>query len=99
MSRGVRHAAARLTPVTPDRRAAVVSRLAEWPRVAAVEMIEAYRKLISPLLPRSCRYVPSCSEYGAMAIERHGLRRGSLLALRRLLRCHPFASGGYDPVG
>ncbi|MFL6546788.1 MAG: membrane protein insertion efficiency factor YidD, partial [Candidatus Udaeobacter sp.] len=57
-----------------------------------------YKSFISPLLPPSCRFVPSCSEYAAQAIEKHGAMRGSLMAGRRLLRCHPFHAGGYDPV-
>ncbi len=67
-------------------------------RAAAVGVIEMYRRFVSPLLPRACRFFPSCSEYGAVAIERHGLRRGLFLAFARLLRCHPLSRGGYDPV-
>ncbi|HWI25811.1 MAG TPA: membrane protein insertion efficiency factor YidD [Stellaceae bacterium] len=61
-------------------------------------LIRAYQLLISPLLPPSCRYLPSCSSYAAEAIEIHGALRGSWLALRRLLRCHPWGGSGYDPV-
>lgn len=57
-----------------------------------------YRMAISPALPPSCRYTPSCSAYAVEAIELHGAARGSWLALRRLLRCHPFHAGGHDPV-
>ncbi|MBZ5647969.1 MAG: membrane protein insertion efficiency factor YidD [Acidobacteriia bacterium] len=57
-----------------------------------------YKRWISPALPPSCRYVPSCSEFAMEAIERHGTVRGSGMAIWRLLRCHPFAKGGYDPV-
>jgi putative membrane protein insertion efficiency factor len=60
--------------------------------------IRAYQRLISPFLPRTCRFVPSCSEYAAQAIQAHGPLRGTWLALRRLSRCHPFHPGGYDPV-
>jgi len=56
-----------------------------------------YKRLISPMLPHACRFVPTCSEYAAEAIERHGVLRGSALAAGRLLRCHPFARSGYDP--
>jgi putative membrane protein insertion efficiency factor len=67
-------------------------------RAAAVSLIGTYRRFVSPLLPPACRFLPSCSEYGASAIERHGLVRGLLLAAGRLLRCHPLSRGGYDPV-
>jgi len=67
-------------------------------RAAVLAAIGAYRRLVSPLLPSACRFFPSCSEYGAMAIERHGIRRGLLLAATRLLRCNPLFRGGYDPV-
>ena len=61
-------------------------------------LVEAYRVALSPLLGGFCRFLPSCSIYAQEAIVRHGAGRGSLLAARRLLRCHPFHPGGYDPV-
>ena len=61
-------------------------------------VIQAYRWLISPLLGPSCRFYPSCSAYALEAVDRHGALHGSWLAVRRLLRCHPFNAGGYDPV-
>ena len=61
-------------------------------------LVRGYRTFISPALAPSCRFVPSCSAYAAEAIETHGAGRGSWLALRRLLRCHPFHAGGHDPV-
>ena len=61
-------------------------------------MIRAYQLLLAPILAPSCRYYPSCSHYAAEAVARHGPWRGSLLALRRLLRCHPWGGSGYDPV-
>ncbi len=61
-------------------------------------LIGGYKRFLSPLLPRVCRFYPSCSTYAAEAIERHGAWRGTLLTFRRLARCHPFNAGGYDPV-
>lgn len=61
-------------------------------------LIAVYRYAISPMLGRNCRFMPSCSEYASEAIHRHGSVRGSWLALRRVLRCHPWNPGGYDPV-
>ncbi|MBV8883207.1 MAG: membrane protein insertion efficiency factor YidD [Chroococcidiopsidaceae cyanobacterium CP_BM_RX_35] len=61
-------------------------------------LIRGYRVLISPLFPPTCRYQPTCSQYALEAIERFGMWQGSLLSLRRVLRCHPFHPGGYDPV-
>jgi putative membrane protein insertion efficiency factor len=60
--------------------------------------IRAYQKVLSPLLPRSCKYHPSCSEYAVQAVTRYGVVRGTALAAWRLLRCNPFSMGGYDPV-
>jgi hypothetical protein len=61
-------------------------------------LLRGYRLLLSPWLGARCRFHPSCSCYAMEAISRHGAARGSLLALRRLLRCRPFHPGGYDPV-
>ena len=61
-------------------------------------LVRFYRACISPWKPPSCRYVPTCSEYALVAIERHGAWRGGWMAVRRILRCHPFHPGGYDPV-
>lgn len=60
--------------------------------------IQAYRLLISPLFPPSCRFQPTCSQYALTAIDSHGAWQGSWLALQRVLRCHPWHPGGYDPV-
>jgi uncharacterized protein len=65
---------------------------------ALIAAIRFYRKGISPLLPPSCRFYPTCSAYGLEAVERYGAWRGGWLALRRILRCHPFSKGGIDPV-
>jgi uncharacterized protein len=80
------------------RRRAAVVRSRDVGRALGVGAIRWYQRWISPSLPPSCRFTPSCSEYAAEAVERHGLLRGGLLAARRLLRCHPFHPGGYDPV-
>ena len=61
-------------------------------------LVQFYRSWISPLLPPSCRYYPTCSAYAMEAIERYGARRGGWMALKRILRCHPLHAGGYDPV-
>lgn len=61
-------------------------------------LLRAYRYFISPLLGRNCRFYPTCSCYAEQAVEQHGTLKGSYLAVRRLLRCHPWHEGGYDPV-
>ncbi|MFK7855111.1 MAG: membrane protein insertion efficiency factor YidD [Granulosicoccus sp.] len=63
-----------------------------------LRLIAFYRRWISPLLPPRCRFVPSCSEYAAEAIETYGTARGGWLAAKRVCRCHPFHPGGFDPV-
>jgi putative membrane protein insertion efficiency factor len=61
-------------------------------------LIKFYRMFISPLKPPSCRYIPTCSEYALIAVEKYGAFRGGWMAVKRILRCHPFHKGGYDPV-
>lgn len=61
-------------------------------------LLRVYKQAVSPWLPASCRYVPTCSEYAAEAVARHGLLHGTALACWRVLRCSPFAKGGFDPV-
>ncbi|MBX9632840.1 MAG: membrane protein insertion efficiency factor YidD [Burkholderiales bacterium] len=61
-------------------------------------LIKGYQWTISPLLPASCRFYPSCSHYAQEAVHRHGALRGSWLAARRIARCHPWCAGGHDPV-
>ena len=63
-----------------------------------LQLLRAYKWAVSPMLPPSCRYVPTCSEYAMEAVERYGAIRGGWMGLIRLLRCHPFVKGGYDPV-
>lgn len=67
-------------------------------KTLAVSLIKFYRNYLSILKIRSCRFYPSCSEYAIEAIEKYGFISGSWMSLKRLLRCHPFSSGGYDPV-
>lgn len=61
-------------------------------------LIRFYRKCISPLFPPRCRFYPTCSAYALEAIEKYGAFRGGMMAIGRILRCHPFTKGGYDPV-
>ena len=67
-------------------------------KVVLVAILRAYQYAISPLLGRNCRFHPPCSEYAVEAIGKHGAVKGGYLALRRVVRCHPWHSGGYDPV-
>lgn len=64
----------------------------------AIWLIKIYRLFISPLKPPTCRFMPTCSDYALQAIEKYGIFRGGNMAVRRILRCHPFHPGGYDPV-
>ncbi len=68
------------------------------PQTVLVALVRGYQKFISPGLPPSCRFYPSCSQYALEALQRHGAMKGTLLAARRLTRCHPFNPGGEDPV-
>ena len=70
----------------------------EWAKYAVMQVLRGYKWAISPMFPPACRYVPTCSEYAMEAIERYGALRGGWMAMWRLLRCHPLARGGYDPV-
>jgi putative membrane protein insertion efficiency factor len=67
-------------------------------RLVLTAPIEVYRRVISPGLPRRCRYEPTCSQYAVQAIRRYGILRGAILAAWRLLRCNPLSHGGFDPV-
>jgi len=69
-----------------------------WLALPLIWLVRGYQLLISPFFPPSCRFHPSCSQYALEALEKHGALRGAWLALRRVLRCHPWHPGGYDPV-
>ncbi|HPU84326.1 MAG TPA: membrane protein insertion efficiency factor YidD [Candidatus Latescibacteria bacterium] len=71
------------------------NRILVW---AAIGVIRIYQSVFSPLLGASCRFFPSCSSYGIEALSRHGFLRGVWLTFKRILRCHPYHPGGYDPV-
>ena len=72
--------------------------LAHLPRRCAVAAVRFYQRFISPLLPDSCIYIPTCSQYAVEAISKYGVLKGCWLGLRRILRCNPWRDGGYDPV-
>ncbi len=67
-------------------------------KTAILFLIRIYRRFISPLFPPSCRFQPTCSQYGYEAIEKYGVLQGGWMAIKRIGRCHPFSKGGYDPV-
>ena len=76
----------------------MTGRLRSLARRCLIAPIRVYQRCISPLLPAACIYTPTCSQYAVEAIGKHGVIRGSWLAIRRIVRCHPFHDGGYDPV-
>ncbi|MDI6800616.1 MAG: membrane protein insertion efficiency factor YidD [Thermodesulfovibrionales bacterium] len=67
-------------------------------RALLIGLLRLYKYAVSPLLPSSCRFTPSCAEYSMEAIKRYGLLKGCYLSFKRILKCHPFHPGGYDPV-
>lgn len=67
-------------------------------KTLVVGLLRGYKFFISPLLPPSCRFFPTCSEYAAEAVGKYGVLKGAVLGVKRILRCHPFHPGGYDPV-
>ena len=75
-----------------------MERLRRSASMPVIALLHAYKSWISPLLPPACRYIPTCSEYALEAVERYGVLRGGLIATWRVLRCHPLAKAGYDPV-
>lgn len=85
--------------MSADARLAAVARHARrLPAYGVLLLIRSYQLVLSPMLPASCRYTPTCSEYGAEAVSRYGAVRGGWMTARRIARCHPFRPGGYDPV-
>ena len=81
-----------------EKRQKLGSVLRRLPRLGLIFLIRGYQQVISPLLPRTCRFVPTCSAYAAEALQRYGVIKGGWLAIKRILRCHPWNPGGYDPV-
>lgn len=75
----------------------ILRRILHLPRLLLVAVVRIYQFVISPHIPSSCRYVPTCSEYSVEALRRYGAVRGSILTVHRLLRCHPWGGHGYDP--
>jgi uncharacterized protein len=82
--------------LAPDDKA--LTEMREFAKHAVLLILRAYKWAISPLFPPACRYVPTCSEYAMEAVERFGALRGGVMAAGRVLRCHPLARGGHDPV-
>jgi putative membrane protein insertion efficiency factor len=72
--------------------------MTRFPKTLLLTLLRGYQWALSPFVPPACRYVPTCSDYAAEAIDRHGAFRGSAMSIWRVLRCHPFVRGGYDPV-
>lgn len=72
--------------------------LTNLPRQSVLVLLRLYKLILSPLLPRACRFHPTCSDYATKAVARHGVLRGGWLTVKRLARCHPFSAGGFDPA-
>ena len=83
---------------TSSLRFAAAAAVRDLPRALLLLLLRAYKLLLSPLYPGACRYVPSCSEYAAIAIHEHGAMKGAWLAIKRLSRCHPYGGSGVDAV-
>ncbi|PLX30678.1 MAG: membrane protein insertion efficiency factor YidD [Clostridiales bacterium] len=67
-------------------------------KILLIKIVEFYQNAISPFLPKSCRYTPTCSQYTIEALEKYGAIKGTYIGVKRILRCHPFHPGGYDPL-
>jgi uncharacterized protein len=72
--------------------------ITQWPRLGVLGLIRIYQVSLAHIMVSQCRYTPSCSRYTYEAVERYGALRGSWMGVKRILRCHPFHPGGYDPV-
>ncbi|KYO67245.1 membrane protein insertion efficiency factor YidD [Thermovenabulum gondwanense] len=75
-----------------------MKRLNDAGKKILIFLIKIYQEYISPLKPRTCRFYPTCSEYAKISIDKYGVIKGIVMAVKRILRCHPFNPGGYDPV-
>ena len=78
--------------------ASKMERVASLPKRGFIRFVRFYQRVVSPLFPRTCRFVPSCSQYAVVAVSRYGLAKGGWLALKRIVKCGPWHPGGYDPV-
>ncbi len=67
-------------------------------KIVLIKFVKAYQRFISPLSAPRCRFYPTCSNYFLQAVEKYGAIKGSMLGIKRILRCHPFSKGGYDPL-
>lgn len=67
-------------------------------KIVLIKLVKAYKRFISPLSAPRCRFYPTCSNYFLQAVEKYGAIKGSMLGIKRILRCHPFSKGGYDPL-
>ena len=86
------------SPLPASRSARALAALAELPRTLLLGAVRGYRFFLKPWLGNVCRFEPTCSAYALTALQRHGAAAGSYLAVRRILRCHPWCDGGCDPV-
>ena len=84
--------------IDPAGKSGVFSKMKKLPCLAAVYLIRGYRAVISPHFPSCCRFIPTCSEYGLIAFQRYGFKKGFVLTAKRILRCRPGGPRGYDPV-
>ena len=84
--------------IAVDKTLSTLRQVWKFPRLGLVLLVRLYQIILSPLIGRHCRFVPTCSNYFIEALEKRGAVHGALLGLWRIMRCHPFGKGGYDPV-